>query len=79
MAHKIGITDLIDYKKDIVLCQSTEKPLKMIIQHTQISNQLCGGLRAEVSYRVLDTLGKIRHSGDHLQLAVNAYNKLYNE
>jgi hypothetical protein len=79
MAHKITNIEMIDFKKNIILCQSPDKPHKSIILHLNVINQLVGGLRLERSIRVIDQLGRIRYTGDHLNLAVDAYNKLYNE
>jgi hypothetical protein len=79
MANKVTIAEMIDFKKDIILTQSPEKPHKSIVLHLNVTNQLVGGLRLERSIRVLDQLGKVRYSGDHLSLAVEAYNKLYDE
>lgn len=79
MADKIKVTDLIDLKKDIILHQSPDKPHKTIVLHINVTNQLVGGFILNRSIRVLDSLGRIRCSCDHLDLAVQAYNKLYNE
>jgi hypothetical protein len=78
MADKIQVQELIDFKKDIIIIQSVDKPHKMLMYNMRVTNQLLGGLRLEASFRVVDSLGKIRYSGDHLNLAVQAYNKLYN-
>jgi hypothetical protein len=78
MADKIELKDMIDYKKDIILRQSAEKPHKSLIIHFTVQNMNISGIYHAMSFRVLDSLGKIRHSGDHIGLAVQAYNKLYN-
>jgi hypothetical protein len=79
MADKIELKDIIDYRKDIIIYQSIEKPHKSLIMHFTVSNMNISGIYHQLSFRVIDALGKIRHSSDHLGLAVQAYNKLYNE
>lgn len=79
MADKIDLKDIIDYKKDIIIRQSIEKPHKSLIIHFIVQNMNISGIYHAMSFRVLDSLGKIRYTGDHLGLAVQSYNKLYNE
>lgn len=79
MADKIVVKDILDYKVDIIIREAPDKPHKMLVLNMHVTNQLLGGLQGHHSFRVLDSVGKIRYTGDHLNLAVNAYNKLYNE
>lgn len=79
MADKIELKDIIDYRKDVIIRQAIEKPRKSLIIHFHIENLNISGLVHRMSFRVLDSLGKTRYSGDHFGLAVQAYNKLYNE
>lgn len=79
MADKIEVKDILDYKKDVIIRQAIEKPTKILVLHFHVENLNISGLVHYMSFRVLDSLGKIRYSGDHLGLAVQAYNKLYNE
>lgn len=79
MADKIDLKEVIEYTKHVILRQSTEKPHKQLILYMKGGNSLMTGPSMDLSYRVLDSIGKIRYSGDHFNLAVAAYNKLYNE
>jgi hypothetical protein len=79
MAHKIEKTEMVGYVKDIILRQAPDKPHKSLVLHFYCQEMNISGFSAHISYRVLDSLGKIRYSGDFLPLAIEAYNKLYNE
>lgn len=79
MADKITLQDTVDYVKDVIIRKADIKPHKTLILHMKGGNSLMSGLTMSLSYRVLDSLGKIRYSGDHYNMAVQAYNKLYNE
>lgn len=79
MAHKVTLQDNVDYVKDIILHKAVEKPHKSLVLHLKGGNSLLPGLTLSVSYQVIDSIGRIRYSGDHYHLAVSAYNKLYNE
>ena len=77
MADKID--NMIGFIKDIILIQSTNKPHKSLILHFYVEEMNISGLAHKMSFRVLDSLGKTRHSSDHIIFAIEAYNKLYNE
>ena len=79
MADIIGDMNFREYNKDIILHQSMDKPHKSLVYHMAIEHTLVERHRMNASFRVLDSLGKIRFSGFHLNEAVKAYNKLYNE
>jgi hypothetical protein len=79
MADKIDLKDTIDYNKTIIIRQADTKPHKSLVLYMKGGNNLLSGPTMSLSYRILDSLGKIRYSGDHFHLAVQAYNKLYNE
>ena len=79
MADKIDVKDIIDCRKDIILHQSVDKPHKSLVLHFHVENLNISGLVHRISLRVIDSLGKVRYSGNHFNLAVQAYNKLYNE
>jgi hypothetical protein len=79
MADKIDKKSMIGFKRDIILIQSSIKPHKSLVLHFWIEEMNISGLAHKMSFHVLDSLGKIRFSGDHIVFAVEAYNKLYNE
>lgn len=79
MADKIELDVVINYSKDVILRKADNKPHKTLILHMKGGNSLMTGPTMSLSYRVLDSIGKIRYTGDHFNLAVQAYNKLYNE
>lgn len=79
MADIINNFDLLNYGKDIILWQSPDKPHKSLVYHTQVILSGINIVSMISTFRVIDALGKIRYSGYHLNLAVQAYNKLYNE
>lgn len=79
MSDKIDLKDTIDYTKDVIIRKADVKPHKTLILHMKGGNTLLSGPTMSLSYRVIDSIGKIRYSGDHFNLAVQAYNKLYNE
>ena len=79
MSDKIDLKDTIDYTKDVIIRKADVKPHKTLILNMKGGNTLLSGPTMSLSYRVIDSIGKIRYSGDHFNLAVQAYNKLYNE
>ena len=79
MADKIDKKSMIGFIRDIILIQSADKPHKSLILHFYVEEMNISGLAHKMSFRVLDSLGKIRFSGDHIVFAIEAYNKLYNE
>jgi hypothetical protein len=79
MADRVNNSDLLNYGKDIILWQSPDKPHKSLVYHTQVVLSGISVISMISTFRVIDALGKIRYSSDHLNLAVQAYNKLYNE
>jgi hypothetical protein len=79
MADKIDKKSMIGFKRDVILIQSVVKPHKSLVLHFWIEEMNMSGFAHKMSFHVLDSLGKIRHSSDHIVFAVEAYNKLYNE
>lgn len=79
MAHKIDYTHFNGYLRTDILCRSVDKPLKYLVMNTFTIGGKNNQIQMITSFCVKDQLGKIRWEGDHLHLAVIAYNKLYNE
>jgi hypothetical protein len=79
MADKIDKKSMIGFRKDVILIQSANKPHKSLMLHFYVEEMNISGLAHKMSFRVIDSLGKIRFSGDHIVFAIEAYNKLYNE